>query len=138
VTAIDARAAAFEFGRRLGDPLFRKSLPKTLRKTSSVLVVVDTDTLHIVLERALFQTRPPVLVAVLRQNNQFEFLQLRIPFRALFASVLRRSTPTQVPAALAETTIGSICDDLSTTRRRTRTNEWVKVKHFAPRALHAH
>lgn len=136
--ATDARAAAFEFGRRLGDPAFRKSLPRNLRKTQNVLVVVDTDTVQTVLERALFQTRPPVLVAVLRRDNQFEFLKLRIPMRALFASIVRRSTPAQVPPVLAETTIGALCDDLSRSRRHTESNEWVKVTHFAPRAIHAH
>lgn len=137
MATLDARAAAFEFGRRLGDPTFRKSLPRTLRKTQSVLVVVDTDKMHEVIERAVTQTKPPVLVAILRADNQFEFLKLRIPFRALLAPAIRRSTPGKRPA-WAEETIGDFCDNLSKSRRHTETNGSVKVTLFAPRAIHAH
>lgn len=136
MTTLDARAAAFEFGRRLGDPAFRKSLPRNLRKTQNILVVVETDEVKVVLERALTQTRPPVLIAVMREDNEFEFLKLRMSLRAALASIFLRST-APVPA-LPAITIGTLCDALSSSRRHTETNDWVKVTHFAPRALHAH
>ncbi len=136
MTTLDARAAAFEFGRRLGDPTFRKSLPRNLRKTQNVLVVVEDDAVKVVLERAITQTRPPVLIAVLRHDSEFEFIKLRMSIRAALASIFRQST-APVPA-LPDITIGALCDALSRSRRHTETNDWVKVTHFAPRALHAH
>lgn len=69
------REAAFEFGRKLADPGFRKLLSEHGYTTvaQDVVVTLDETSIGEVLDRVFTRCRPPALVAIQRPREQYGF-----------------------------------------------------------------
>ncbi|NUP32008.1 MAG: hypothetical protein HOU01_09860 [Streptomycetaceae bacterium] len=127
--ATSVRAAAFEFGRQLGDEKFRRFLRKGGWRGGDVIVTVSEEPAETALSRLINTTTPPVLVA-LRRPSGFVFLTLR-PTRWW-----RRRRP-QAPAVAPEMTMGMLYDavkrDALTAPRPT---PWFTIKALGHAVVH--
>jgi hypothetical protein len=125
----EVRTAAFVFGRRLGDPAFRKKLRDHGWRGGDVIVTVPEELVDSAMTRALKTTKPPVLVALHRQGG-FSFLTLRP--RSRWRTVLRRLIAHQTPRPLAvdeNLTMGLLFDQLRRdSERAPQPTPWFTVK----------
>jgi hypothetical protein len=120
-----ARAAGFDFARQLRHKPFRDALKRMGRKSGQdIIIALDDEPVRDVLDRIIFQARPPAYVAIRRAAEALGFVFLVfVPGRP---GVPVEQPNDQVPLA-PTTSIGMLYDAVRSWHSLPL-NEWLRAE----------